>query len=142
MTRPKLRVRTLIFVIAIIAVILAITAHESRRQRLRTLRELAAKYSEREAYWIDQEKAMMRNEGVELAAGRQSSAAVIASQTLYDRDQARYYGLLRLKYEEALHHPDMPMEPDPLAPSLYPRDYLSKVPYYVPDHGPGERPLQ
>ncbi len=83
---------------------------------------------------------MRRNEGDELKAGRMTSAAFFASQALYDRDQARHFGALHRKYEEALRRPGMAIDPDPIAPWLYPRDYLAKVPYYIPDRGTDERP--
>ena len=91
-------------------------------------------------YWIDQEQAMRRYEAQELTAGRPQAAAISASQALYDRDQARYYGSLARKYQDALRHPDRAIEPDPLAPYLYPRDYLSRVPYFIPDRATAESP--
>jgi hypothetical protein len=133
MARPRLTVRKLILIVAGLAILLAIVAHESKRRRLRYLGNLVASYAEREAYWTNQEKAMRRSESQELKAGNPSTAAISASQAIYDQEQARYYGTLRRKYEEALRRPEGAVEPDPMAPSLFPRDYLSSVPYYVPD---------
>jgi hypothetical protein len=129
---PKVGVRTLIILVAIAAIILGVSVDLAKRRRIRYLSEQVALHAERDAYWTDQAAAMTRGEGRELLAGHTMEAAIYASQAAYDRVQAQYHQELHRKYREALRRPNLPIEPDPPRSPLYPRDYLSKVPYYVP----------
>jgi hypothetical protein len=129
---PKVRVRALILLVAVAAIILGIGVDIAKRRRIRYLSDLVAAHAEREAYWTDQAAAMLRNEGRDLSEGRTMEAAIFASQAAYDRVEAQYHQELHRKYREALRRPGLPIEADPPRPPLYPRDYLSKVPYYVP----------
>jgi hypothetical protein len=134
---PKLRVRTLIILVAVAAILLGIAVEMAKRRRMQYLSGLVAAHAEREAYWEDQAEATSRNEGRELSEGRTETAAIFASQAAYDRVEAQYHRDLHRKYREALRRPGLPIEPDTPRPPLYPRDYLSKVPYYVPPRSTG-----
>ena len=127
----RFRLRTWLILIAVIAFVLAFGVKESKRRKFQSL---AAQYASREAYWQDQEKAMRQVEAKELGLGRPQLAALVASQALYNQDQARYFAILREKYERASQNPLAAIEDDPLAPSKYPKDYLSQVPYYDPTY--------
>lgn len=123
----RLRLRTLILLVAGAGLVTGLFAEAAKRRRYRALNERLAAHAERETYWRDQEGAMIREAMEESANGRALMAQILTAQAAYNSDQVQYHGALRRKYEYAVNNPSSPLGPDPPAPRMDPAEYLPRL---------------